>query len=1072
MIKSSDSQSKKFSRVVPHFIQRRREPPELNGLTGRREFRPDGTARASDGIASGRPGVSGSGFVIGLRRSLRIEVTQREGALGTAPCSEPENQAWMFRPKTIVGVAEQTEMTPERWQQITGMFHAALLRNSGQRRIFLQGACGADEAMRAEVEAMLAANDNAGDAGSIPAIAVSEQMLRLQTGSVVGRYRIDALIGAGGMGQVYRARDPRIERDVAIKVLPAEYAADAERLRRFEQEAHASGALNHPNVLTLYDIGTADGRPYLVMELLDGETLRDAVSRGAIPVGRACEVAAAIARGLAAAHARGIVHRDLKPENVMVTRDGRVKILDFGIAKLRAREPDLDHPTVTTPLSTAADTMLGTASYMAPEQIRGQPTDERADLFALGAMLFELVTGRRAFDRDSRVETLNAVLHDDVPALGAIAANVPVALDRIVRRCLDKDPDARFQSARDLAFALDTVADLATSTSTAITRPPDWRRFDWRVLVAAALVLTSVAGLAIWRLLSAPVPATRQLARFTLPPPPRMRFAGVPAISPDGTLVVYPAGEGGADKRRLFVRRLDQLTSTELPGTEGASRVAFFSPDGRSVGFGADNTLKTVRVDATAAPVVVCAAKLFLGGTWTADGSIIFASIQHGLQRVSADGGAPQPLTTVNASKSEIDHHAPQILPGGRALLLTVHQGESRFRIDVLTLATGERRTIVPDGFDAEYSPTGHVVYAAEAGLFAVPFDVDRLMVTGAPVKVLDGVDTDSHDGLGRFALSSVGTLVFQPQPPPARRTLVWADHSGVMTPLPIEPRTFWTPRLSPDGRQFAVVITERGRRNIWVYRFDNATFTPVTSEGLNREPVWTRDGLRLAYLSERDGVRHLMSQPSDSSAAAESLLTSQNDDLIPASWSADGRSLVYVDSPPTDNSEIHVLQIEGRHVTALAGIPAYSNRPTLSPDGRWLAFGGPAFETSGRPVVYIRPFAGPGQSRQLVDDAGQPVWSRDGGKLFFRSRRGASPVSPGDGIFELPFDRARGLAAGPERQLFRQALADDLSWGVAGYDVAPDGRFLLVISDESESVPADLNVLLHVDDELRRRVR
>ena len=362
-------------------------------------------------------------------------------------------------------------MTPERWQQITGMFHAALLRNPGQRGTFLQDACGADEALRAELEAMLAAHDNAGDPGSIPAVAVSEQMLRLQSGSAVGRYRIDALIGAGGMGQVYRARDPRIERDVAIKVLPADYAADAERLRRFEQEAHASGALNHPNVLTLYDVGTADGRPYLVMELLDGETLRDCVGRGAMPAARACEIAAAIARGLAAAHARGIVHRDLKPENVMVTRDGRVKILDFGIAKLRVRDPNLDQRTVTTPLRTAADTMLGTAGYMAPEQVRGEPTDERADLFALGAMLFELLTGRRAFDRESRVETLNAILHDDVPALGAAAANVPVALDRIVRRCLEKDPDARFQSARDLAFALDTVTELATPTSTAVALP-------------------------------------------------------------------------------------------------------------------------------------------------------------------------------------------------------------------------------------------------------------------------------------------------------------------------------------------------------------------------------------------------------------------------------------------------------------------------------------------------------------------------------------------------------------------------------------------------------------------------
>jgi len=962
-------------------------------------------------------------------------------------------------------------MTPERWQQITGMFHAALLRDSAHRRTFLQDACGADEALRAEVEAMLAAHDNAGDPGSIPALAVSEQMLRLQSGSAVGRYRIDALIGAGGMGQVYRARDPRIERDVAIKVLPADYAADVERLRRFEQEAHASGALSHPNVLTLYDVGTAEGRPYLVMELLDGETLRDCVGRGAMPAARACEIAGAIARGLAAAHARGIVHRDLKPENVMVTRDGRVKILDFGIAKLRVRDPNLDQRTVTTPLRTAADTMLGTAGYMAPEQIRGEPTDERVDLFALGAMLFELLTGRRAFDRESRVETLNAILHDDVPALGAAAANVPLAVDRIVRRCLEKDPDARFQSARDLAFALDTAVDMAAPTSTAVPLASVRRRGRWPALAAIALVVSGVVAFAMWRLPPSSAPPTREPARFALPPPPGMRFAGVPVISPDGTLAVYPAGEGPTDKQRLFVRRLDQVTITELPGTEGGSGV-FFSPDGKSVGFVADNTLKTIRVDRAVPPAVVCTATLFLGGTWTADGSIIFASIQHGLQRVAADGGTPQPLTTVDLSRSEYDHHAPRILPGGRALLMTVHHGQARFRIDVLTLATAERRTIVADGFDAQYSPTGHIVYGSGADLFAVRFDVGRLTVAGAPVKLLDRVETEPLNGVGNFALSTAGTLVFLPQPPPAHRTLVWADRSGVTTPIPIEPGAFWTPRLSPDGRQFAVVVDDNGRRNIWVYRFDNATFLPIASEGLNRAPVWTRDGLRLTYLSERDGVRHLMSQPGDLSAPAESLLTSQSDELFPGSWSADGRSLVFVDSPPTDSSEVRVLQIEGRQVTAVPGVPVRSNRPAISPDGRWLAYGRAPSAASGRPAIYVRPFPGPGPSRQFIDEAGQPVWSRDGEKIFFRSRRGAPQGSSGDGIFEMPFDRSRGIAAGPERQLFRKAFAEDAWMGIAGFDVAPDGRFLLVIPDESESIRPDMNVLLNVDDDLRRRVR
>ena len=385
---------------------------------------------------------------------------------------------------------------------------------------------------------------------------------------------------------------------------------------------------------------------------------------------------------------------------------------------------------------------------------------------------------------------------------------------------------------------------------------------------------------------------------------------------------------------------------------------------------------------------------------------------------------------------------------------MTVHEGEALFRIDVLTLATGERRTIVARRIRCSIlADRPHRIRIAEHDLFAIRFDVDRLTAAGAPVKLLDGVETEPRNGDGNFALSATGTLVFRPQPPPARRTLVWADRSGVTTPIPIEPRAFWTPRLSPDGRQFAVVVDDRGRRNIWIYRFDNATFLPIASEGLNRAPVWTRDGLRLAYLSERDGVRHLMSQPSDSSAPAESLLTSQNDDLFPGSWSADGRSLVYVDQSASDTSE--AARPADRRATgrAVPGIPVRSNRPAISPDGRWLAFGIRSSEASGRPAIYVRPFPGPGPSRQFVDAAGQPVWSRDGEKIFFRSRRGGPPASSGDGIFEMPFDRSRGIAAGPERQLFRKAFAEDAWMGVAGYDVAPDGRFLLVIPDESESL-------------------
>jgi len=962
-------------------------------------------------------------------------------------------------------------MTPERWQQICDLFHAALDRDADQRPGFLNQACAGDAALLSELEAMLAAHQEAGAAGDPPVIEMPHEVPLLHSGTKLGAYRIEAFIGAGGMGEVYRAHDPRIGRDVAIKVLPGMSRSDAARLKRFEQEARASGALNHPNVVTLYDVGTSDGeQPYLVIELLDGETLRGRLARGAMPVSRACEVAAAIARGLTAAHAKGIVHRDLKPENVMITRDGRVKILDFGIAKLRTDRAAIADRTSGLFSGTHGRSAVGTAAYMAPEQIRGEETDERADIFALGAILYELVAGRRAFDRESTVETLAAIAGDDPPPLAA-AAIVPPLLERIVQRCLDKDPERRFQSARDLAFAIEDVT-LATSSAADLGHPASRRTaVPWRALAAAVLIVLVGSGAAVWRLRSAPVSAARTLVRFSLTPPAGMRFLGPPAISPDGTLVVYSAGEGPIEKERLFVRRLDQLTETALPGTEGAN-LPFFSPDGRSVGFWADNKLKRTMVDATTTPIVVCGAELFLGGAWADDDTIIFGSTNHGLQRVQASGGPPQPLTTADESRSEIDHHTPKFLPGGRAVLFTVHERGDRFRIDVVTPATGARRTLVATGFDPQYT-AGHVVYAEGTTLFDVPFDLDRLEVSGPPVKLLENVLTARVEGTGNFALSTNGTLVFRTKPILPRRTLAWADRTGVTTPLPLEARTYWTPRLSPDGRQFVVVVDEPDRRNLWVYRFADALFTQVTFDGFNWAPVWTDDGSCLAYFSDRMGLRHLMWQPSDATAAAQSLLSSESDDLLPGVWSSSDHSLVYVDRPPTDESAVHVLSLKAKRPDDL-GVPTRSSWPALSPDGRWLAFVVWGSGGLGRPDIYVRPFPGPGQHRLLVSGAGQPVWSRSGDTLYFRSRRGARPGDvPDEGVFELPFDRARGVTAGPERQLFRKHFPEDGPWwGVPGFDVAPDGRFLIVVADQSESFGGTMNVLLHVDDELRRQRR
>jgi len=964
---------------------------------------------------------------------------------------------------------------PERWRQVTDLFHAALERDDVTRRAFLDEQCRGDDPLRREVDAMLRAHTSAGRFGESALGTRAIDKPSLEPGATLGPYRVDGLIGAGGMGQVYRARDSRIGRDVAIKVLPATYAADADRLRRFEQEARASGALNHPNVLTLYDVGTAGGQPYLVTELLDGETLRDRINRGPLPPARACDWAAEIARGLAAAHAKEIVHRDLKPENIMVTREGRVKILDFGIAKLKARATTADGRTLTTPLHTAAEVMIGTAGYMAPEQVRGLPADGRADIFALGVIVFEMLTGRRAFDRPSRVETLSAILTDDPPAYGDEAASLPEGLVRIVRRCLEKDPDARFQSARDLAFALETIAALTLPREASVDRAIGRTRRS--VGIGLVVVGIAVAALTIraWRSTTprAALPA-QPLVQFAIPPPPRTTFSGRPAISPDGKLLVYSV-DAGTGSNRLFFRRLDQLEATAIPGTEGGFE-PFFSPDGQSVGFLDGSEIKKVSVAvAGASPVVVVAVKLCcMGATWAADNTIIFGSIEHGLHRVSADGGVPQLIAPLDTARHEIDHHFPRILPGDKAMLFTIHAGAERFRIGVQVLATGARKVLVEDGFDAQYSPTGHLVYSNRASLLAVPFDLDRLEVTGPPAKLLDGVATFPGDGEADYSLSPVGTLVFAPAPVRTGRRLVWLDRSGASTPLSIEPRVFAQPRLSPDGARLAVTVTEGERQNIWVHQFANGLFAPVTFDGVNRAPLWTPDGARLTYSSFRAGLQHLFWQPTDASAPAEPLLSSDNT-LTPGGWTPDGRSLVFMEDPPTSNREIRSLtpHAPGRS-ELIPGIPIRSSWPALSPDGRWLAFvDRPAFSL---PTVYVQPFPGPGLRRQIVDGGFEAIWSRDGRELFFRSRRTAAPNPadggpPDEGIFAVPFDPVQGVATAQPVQLFRGRFVIT-DYAVPQYDVTRDGRrFVVAMAGDQEFVPVHLNVMLNVGDELLRRV-
>ena len=870
-------------------------------------------------------------------------------------------------------------------------------------------------------------------------------------GTKLGPYDVLGLIGTGGMGEVYRARDTRLGRDVAIKTLPSGFAADAERLKRFELEARAASQLSHPNILTIYDIGTANGRPFIVSELLEGENVHERLIRGPLPPRKVVEFGVAIAGALAAAHARGIVHRDLKPENLFLTRDGRVKILDFGIAKLiqTDQEQPAGAPTIT--LMTSAGMAVGTLGYMAPEQMKGQPVDHRADIFALGAVLHEMVAGAPAFRRDSRIGTVNAVLESDPPAL---SDTVAPAIRRIIARCLEKDPDERFQSARDLAFALNALSDTMPVTEAA-RRTVGAAKIDWRIAALAVLVAAAAAGGLTWRMSSNAAMPPRTTKHFLFQP-------GTPntdsvTVSPDGQRLAFAAG---TPTRLLHIKEMDAIEATAVAGTDGAAN-PFFSPDGQWVGFTALGKLKKVRVGG-GTPVTLCDAPEFLGGSWGDDGQIAFGGRTRGLMRVSAEGGVPEPLTTPDQSRGEIDHHAPHWLPGAKALLLTLHAGPEVFRVAVRSIETGEQRTLIEDGFDARYASSGHIVYGRANTLWAAPFDLERLTISGPSVPVVENLLTVDDSGWAGFNVAKDGTLIYQAAPPIGDRTLTWVDRKGKADPLPFPTQAYNFPSLSPDGGRIAVQVSDGPRTNIFVYDLGTGVSRQVTRDGTESRPLWTPDGKRLTYAARRKEERHIFWQALDGNTAAESLIASRND-VWPGAWTPDGSALVFVESPPTEISDIKLLRpSDPSRVEVVVGSPREDMWPSLSPDGRWILFSSIDRRDRGGYQLYLRSIAG-GAPIQITTDGGtQGRWARDGREVFYRSS---------NRMWRVPIQTSPELLVGKSEELFAgeyHGAAD----GPPTYDVSADGqRFLMIKPGDQERAAATTHIVLDWFEALKRRV-
>jgi Tol biopolymer transport system component len=890
----------------------------------------------------------------------------------------------------------------------------------------------------------------------------------LSAGTRLGSYEVVAQIGAGGMGEVYQAHDTKLGRDVAIKVLPEAFAHDPERLSRFQREAKLLAALNHPNIATIHGLEQSGGTSYLVMELVSGETLQERVKRdGPVPVEEALAIAKQIAEALEAAHEKGIIHRDLKPANVKVTPEGKVKVLDFGLAKAFAGDAASDDPSNSPTLSAAATlqgVILGTAAYMSPEQARGKTCDKRTDIWAFGCVLYELLAGKRAFQGESTTEILAAVLRGE-PDWQALPASTPVKIRDLLQRCLQKDVNRRARDAGDARIEIEEAV-AAPATAEAVRPAKGMRALGRRAQVlgvGALLLVVVVTGLAVWKL--KPAPSPQPVTRTVITLPPGQQLAGLDngpsvVLSPDGTRLAYVARQSGP--QQIYLRAMDSLEASPIPGTEGATE-PFFSPDGQWLGFFAGGKLKKVLVSGGAVLTLGDAGVPSPGASWGSQGMIVFApSLVGVLQQVSDAGGTPQPLT--RREKGEVSHRWPEFLPGGKAVLFAAGATNTNWtsaQVAVQSVGTGERRNLVQGGMYPRYAPSGHLVYARGGSLMGVPFDPQRLTATGAAVPVVEGVLQSPFSGAAQYSISATGSLVYvSGGAQAAQLRLVWVSRNGAEQALAASAHTYQNPHLSPDGRRVAVGITEQETQT-WLYDLSRDTLTRLTfGAKVNTNPVWTPDGKRVVFQSNKEGTPNLFWQPADGSGALERLTTSEYTDAA-MSWSPNGQLLAFIEITPSTGYDIWVLRISDRKPQPFLRTPFNESVPQFSPDGRWLAY---ISDESGRFEVYVQPYPGPGGKWQISTGGGtEPVWNPNGRELFYRS---------GGKMMAVDIATQPGFSAGKPRVLF-EGQYQPTPATFPNYDVSPDGqRFLMLKASESaETAPTQINVVLNWFEELKRRV-
>jgi serine/threonine protein kinase len=878
--------------------------------------------------------------------------------------------------------------------------------------------------------------------------------------SLADRYEIIQELGKGGMGEVYLAEDTNLKRQVAIKVLPQQFALDKERLARFEREARLLASLNHPNIATIHGLEKSDGQQFLVMELVEGDTLAEQIKKGPLPVDEALDLCNQIAEGLESAHEKGIIHRDLKPSNVKVTPDGKVKILDFGLAKAfldQSGDSDLSKSPAIAEEMTEKGVILGTTAYMSPEQAKGKSADKRADIWAFGCILFECLTGKRPFEGNTITETIASILKDD-PNWASLPINIPGIISILLQRCLRKDAKKRLQDIGDARIEIEDALSETPLSVQAVSGRVVSRRFVMSRWVTGILILLTaiIVGITTWLLTRSEISILSR--RFIIMPSSDAPIASGEgtdvAVSPDGKRIIYVAGTGTSSQ--LYMRLINEYDSKPIDGTKNG-RMPFFSPDGDWLGYYSDSNQKLMKISILSAkfvPLEICNAKAVFSAFWGSDDNIYIGSRSgYGIRRVSAEGGVPASITTIDRENNEITHDSPVLLPDGNTLLYTVMKEEfpEECLIVVQNLKTGDRKTLTKGGTNIQFAQSGHLAYNRKGTLLAAPFHLKQLQV-GDWVPVVDDIRAGGSLA-AEFSLSGEETLVYVYGMTSVETYPMWINKQGVEIPIAEKKSMYTNAKISPEGNNVAFIILDKQTRNenIWIYDLQSGVNQQITFEGRNRSFVWSPDGKRIAYVSEREGTSsiHLKSLIDD--RWTTTLLTSKNLILL-NSWSPDGNWLAY-ESTASGNYDIWLYSFKDNKSDPYLNSVSKEEDPIFSANGKWIAY---TSDEEGSDQIYVRSFASGGGKWKISLDGGfNPKWAVLGDRLFYQSENKIMSVS---------------VTMTPAFQILEQPEPLYESIGIRDYDVHPkDNRLLVVkVSGEFED-RRQIRIVLNWIEELNR---